>query len=88
MNDGRNRERGHCYHLKTDRWRYVRAEGVYKLGSEACMKYEDSRSCRGALFDSRKGENAKRNKKQNGQQSRRNGHVRNFRAEIGTRCSS
>jgi len=51
------------------------------------MKYEDSSGCRGAFSDARKGENAKRNKEQNGQQSRRNGHGRNFRAKIGTRCS-
>ena len=58
-----------------------------KWESEARMKYEDSCGCRGAFSDSRKGENAKRNKEQNGQQSRRNGHGRYFRAEVGARCS-
>ncbi len=50
------------------------------------MKYEDDGGRRGAFSDSRKGENAKRNEEQDGQQGRRNGHGMNFRAEIGTRC--
>ena len=51
------------------------------------MKYEDSSGCRGTFSDPRKGDDANRDKKQDGQQGRRDRHGMKFRGEISTgRC--
>ena len=56
------------------------------LVSDTYMEYEDGGGRRGAFSDPSKGYNAKRNKKQDGQQGRRNRHGMKFRAEISTGC--
>jgi hypothetical protein len=61
VNNARNRECGHRYHLRAGG-----GEGGVTSEWEACesdayVKYEDDGGRRGAFSDSRKGENAKRN---------------------------
>ena len=76
MDDTCNRERDHCYHLKKARPFGQRGAciSLFRVKGGTCVEYEYSRRCRSAFSDPGKGENAKRDEEQDGEQAGRDGH--------------